>query len=94
MTRDETLARLRDLKPWLEAQGIVNVRLFGSHARDQAGIDSDIDLLVETARPMGLEFLTVERLLGERLGHPVEFCSPEVMHPAIRARAESEAVVV
>lgn len=43
---------------------------------------------------MGLEFLTVERLLGDRLGCPVEFCSPDVMHPTIRAKAESEAVVV
>lgn len=66
MTRDELLEKLRELKPWLEAQGIVDVRLFGSYARDEAGPDSDVDLLVETARPMGLEFLTIERLPGER----------------------------
>ena len=37
MTRDELLTRLRELKPWLEEQGIVNVRLFGSYARDGRG---------------------------------------------------------
>lgn len=94
MTRDELLEKLRELKPWLEEQGIVNVRLFGSYARDEAGPDSDVDLLVDTSRPLGLEFLTTERLLGSRLGRQVEFCSAEVMHPKIRSKAEGEALAV
>jgi hypothetical protein len=94
MTRDDLMQRLRELKPWLADLGIVNLRLFGSYARDEAGPESDVDLLVDTSRPMGLEFLTAERLLGERLGRVVEFCSAEVMHPKIRARAESESVAV
>lgn len=94
MTRDELLAKLRELKPWLEEQGIVNVRLFGSYARDEAGPDSDVDLLVETTRPMGLEFLTIERLLGERLGLPVEFCSWKVMTDRVKANVRADAVAV
>lgn len=94
MTRDELLSRLRPLKPWLADLGIVNLRLFGSFARDEAGTDSDVDLMVETSRPLGLEFLTAERLLAERLGRSVEFCAVEAMHPRIRAKAESEAFAV
>lgn len=94
MTRDELLTKLRELKPWLEEQGIVNVRLFGSYARDEAGPDSDVDLLVDTARPMGLEFLTIERLLGERLDRHVEFCSLDVMNPYIRHTAERDLIRV
>ena len=94
MTRDELLTKLRELKPWLEEQGIVNVRLFGSYARDEAGPDSDVDLLVDTARPMGLEFLTIERLLGERLDRQVEFCSLDVMNPYIRHTAERDLILV
>ena len=60
MTREELLTKLRNLKPWLEEQGIVNVRLFGSYARDEAGPDCDVDLLVDTSRPMGIEFLTTD----------------------------------
>lgn len=45
MRRDELLAGLRELKPWFEDHGIIRVRVFGSHARDEAGPDSDIDLL-------------------------------------------------
>lgn len=94
MTRDELLAKLRELKPWLEEQGIVNVRLFGSYARDEAGPNSDVDLLVDTSRPMGIEFLTTERLLGNRLGLPVEFCSLDVISPRIRSSVEGDAVLV
>lgn len=94
MTRDELLAKLRDLKPWLEEQGIVNLRLFGSYARDEAGPDSDVDLLVDVARPLGLEFLAIERLTAERLGVPVEFCSLDVLSPRIRPDVERELVGV
>lgn len=94
MTRSQLLARLRELKPWLSEQGIVNLRLFGSYARDEGRADSDVDLLVETSRPLGIEFLTVERLLGERLGLAVEFCSVDAMHPSIRTQAEREALAV
>ena len=94
MTRDELLAKLRELKPWLEEQGIVNVRLFGSYARDEAGPDSDVDLLVDVSRPMGIEFLAVERQLGERLGLPVEFCSLEVISHRIRRAVERDLVGV
>ena len=94
MTRDELLAKLRELKPWLEEQGIVNVRLFGSYARDEAGPDSDVDLLVETSRPMGLEFLAIERHTAERLGIAVEFCSLSVMTDRVKASVQADALVV
>lgn len=46
MNREHLLGKLRALKPWLQERGIARVRLFGSYARDEAGPDSDIDLLV------------------------------------------------
>ena len=66
MTRAELLQKLRDLKPWLAEQGIVNVRLFGSYARDEAGPDSDVDLLVDIAKPLGFRFFGIERELAEQ----------------------------
>ena len=94
MTREELLIRLRELKPWLEEQGIVNLRLFGSYARDEAGPESDVDLLVDLSRPLGIQFLTTERLLAERLGKPVEFCSWDVMRPHVRSRVEKDLIRV
>lgn len=87
MTRDELLIKLRELKPWLEERGIVNVRLFGSYARDEAGPDSDVDLLVETSKPLGFHFFAIERELGAKLGATVEMGSEEGMHRLVRKQA-------
>ena len=63
MTRDEVLTKLRALKPELEREyGITRLRLFGSHARDEAKDDSDIDLIVDLGRPLGLD--RTRRTLG------------------------------
>ncbi|MES2835501.1 MAG: nucleotidyltransferase domain-containing protein [Pseudomonadota bacterium] len=94
MTRDELLTKLRDLKPWLEEQGIVNVRLFGSYARDEAGPDSDVDLIVEMSKPLGWDFFGVERRLGEKLGMKVEMGTEDSMHRLVRRSAVREAVLV
>lgn len=94
MTRDELLAKLRELKPWLAEQGIVNLRLFGSFARDEAGPDSDVDLIVELSKPLGLEYFGVALDLGERLGAEVEFCSERAMNRVVKAQVLKEAIRV
>lgn len=94
MTRAELLEKLRELKPWLEEQGIVNVRLFGSYARDQAGPDSDVDLLVEMTRPLGLDFFGIEEALSEKLGARVEMGTARAMVERVRRNAESYAIAV
>ncbi len=79
MTRDEVLAKLKSLKPWLHEQGIGRVRLFGSHARDEARTGSDVDLIVELIRPLGLDFFRVEQELGQRLGARVEMTTEDAL---------------
>ena len=95
MSRDELLTKLRELKPWLAEQGVVNLRLFGSFARDEAGPDSDVDLLVDIVKPMGWNMFGIERALGEKLGgRDVEFCTERAMNRIIRARVLPEAIAV
>jgi len=94
MTRDELLIKLRELKPWLEEQGIVNVRLFGSYARDEAGPESDVDLLVEVSKPLGFRFFGVERELGTRLGVKVDMGSEDGMHRLVRKQVLRDALHV
>ena len=95
MTRDELLIKLRELKPWLEEQGIVNVRLFGSYARDEAGPDSDVDLLVDLVKPMGFRFFGIEEDLTEQVGTKVEMVTNAALrNPYIRRTAERDALVV
>ncbi len=95
MTRDELLAKLRELKPWLEEQGIVNVRLFGSYARDEAGPDSDVDLLVDETRTLSyFDLFDVKGELTRRLGLDVDVCPEPGLNRYIRHRALRDAVVV
>ncbi|HVY02325.1 MAG TPA: nucleotidyltransferase family protein [Caulobacterales bacterium] len=75
MTRAEALAKLRTLKPWLkDSYGVKRLGLFGSHARDEARADSDVDLLVEFEpdRVPGLAFFGMSAEISERLGAPVD----------------------
>ena len=94
MNRAELLEKLRELKPWLEEEGIGNPRLYGSFARDEAKPDSDVDLLVELTKPLGLRFFGIEIELSERLGRTVEMATEDAMHRLILKSALADALVV
>ncbi|MNS89721.1 nucleotidyltransferase family protein [uncultured Brevundimonas sp.] len=95
MTRAELLQKLRELKPWLAEQGIVNVRLFGSYARDEAGPDSDVDLLVDLSRPMGLRFYSLAEDLSDMLGRRVELLADDgLRNPFVRAEALRDSLAI
>jgi predicted nucleotidyltransferase len=92
--REEILKALRDSRPLLDAFGVTRLSLFGSFARDEGREDSDVDLLVEFGRPIGLfEFVRLQRELGERLGRPVELVTPAALKPQLRDRILGEALV-
>jgi hypothetical protein len=95
MTRDDVLTELRMLKPALERDyGITRMRLFGSHARGEGRADSDIDLIVDLGRPLGLDFFGLEIELSEKLGAAVDLATPAGLHRVIRDRVLAEAVDV
>ena len=53
----------------LKAQGVSSLAVFGSVARGEAGPGSDVDLLVEFDRSVGLfHFIHVQDFLGDLLG--------------------------
>lgn len=71
-----TLEELRRYKPQIEAlgaeYGIANFRVFGSVARGDTNEKSDIDLIVDLTKPIGLKFFTFENRLSEMLGTEVD----------------------
>ncbi len=47
MTRDDIIAKLREIVPVLRAEGVTGLAIFGSRSRGDALSDSDLDLLVD-----------------------------------------------
>jgi predicted nucleotidyltransferase len=92
--REDILVALRNAKPLLESFGVAQVSLFGSFARDEGRADSDVDLLVEFNRPIGLfEFVRLQRELGVRIGRQVELVTLAALKPQLRDRILGEAVI-
>ena len=48
-SKDEILAYLKELKPTLQKDGIVELGLFGSYAKGTASASSDIDIVIRTS---------------------------------------------
>jgi predicted nucleotidyltransferase len=96
MSRQEVLSTLRAQQATLHARfGVARLSLFGSVARDEAGQDSDVDLLVEFDRPIGLfRFLELQNHLEDLLRCGVDLGTPQSLKPRIRDRILAEAVRV
>jgi hypothetical protein len=95
MRRDEVTRILATHRRELSRLGVKSLALFGSSARDEAGSGSDVDLLVEFDRPVGLfEFIDVEEFLERVLGCSVDLGTPDSLHPRLRERVLREAVSV
>ncbi|CAN5119416.1 nucleotidyltransferase family protein [soil metagenome] len=92
MNRAELLSRLSELKPWFAAQGIDRVRLFGSYARGTARADSDVDLIVDLAEPLGLAFFALQDKVSAKLGCQVDLVTEAALASDIRYTALRDAV--
>ncbi|MBI2854961.1 MAG: nucleotidyltransferase family protein [Chloroflexi bacterium] len=93
MRRSEILATLAHHKGDLQGFGVSSLALFGSAARDEAGPESDVDILVEFDRPVGLfEFLALKGYLEGLLGHTVDLVTPAALRPHMRDHVLQEAL--
>jgi len=92
---DDILSRLRALAGPLRARwGIRIIGVFGSVARGDAGADSDVDLLVQYDRPLGLELADAAAELEAALGRPVDLASDAWLRPRLREAIAAELVRV
>ena len=95
MKRDQVLAVLSAHRDDLRLRyGVKSIAVFGSVARDEAGPKSDVDLLVEFDRPIGLRFFELIDHLEMLLGCSVDLGTPKSLKPRIRSHVLAEAVNV
>jgi predicted nucleotidyltransferase len=72
--------------------GARNVRVFGSVARGQDRLESDVDLLVDMDNDRSLlDLVGLEQELEALLRRRVDVVTDESLHPALRSRITAEA---
>jgi predicted nucleotidyltransferase len=93
--RDDILSVLSAHSSELAEFGVRSLALFGSAARGEAVEASDVDLLVEFARPVDLfEFIDLKTFLESVLGCPVDLVTPGALKPRMREQVAKELVYV
>jgi hypothetical protein len=94
MNRYQVLAIKREhILALAERFGIKSIRIFGSVARREAGVESDIDFLVEF--PPNATLIThaaFQRELSSLLGCPVDVASLHGLNDRVRQTVLQEAV--
>jgi predicted nucleotidyltransferase len=93
--REDALRILGEHREEIAARGVRTLSIFGSVARDEAGPDSDVDIIVEVNRPFGyFELFDLEQYLAQLLGRRVDLFTPNSVHPLIRTIVIEQAVRV
>lgn len=97
MRRDDVIAKLKETEPALRSFGVAALYLFGSHARDAASGDSDVDVFIDVApgAAFGLRpYMGTFRVLEDAFEHKVEigYSTRDALSPYIRADVERDAV--
>lgn len=95
MNRDAALAILRANEPELRQRGVRRAALFGSVARDEAGPDSDLDVMIDIDVPVvgGVYgFVGLCQYIDELFPVRVDVLERRALKERIRVRAEADAV--
>jgi uncharacterized protein len=96
MRREEAISTLRNYLPALQRDfGVRRLCLFGSTARDEAGPESDLDLLVDfEIGPTFDSYMGLKFFLEDHLGRRVDIVTSDALKPRMRSLVEREAVDV
>ena len=75
-TREKILQTLRKELPYLqEKYGVERIAIYGSFAKGAQTGKSDVDILVQLMKPLGLEFIGLAYYLEEILGRKVDLAT-------------------
>lgn len=86
---------LTQLKPELTRKYFVNsIGLFGSIVRDDFTDQSDIDIIVDFSRPIGIEFIDLANYIESKLSQKVDIVSRNGVQPKYFRQIESEIIYV
>ena len=77
LTRERIIELLNEHRPYLASEfGVHKIGLFGSFANGHPDEQSDVDIVVEFDRPIGLRFIELVEYLEKLLGRKVDMLTP------------------
>jgi len=96
MKKDNVLETLTRLKPELVKRfGVTRLALFGSTVRDEAGPDSDIDIVVAFDGPAtSKRYFGVQFFLEDEFDCSIDLVSEKAIRPELKPYIEQEAINV
>jgi predicted nucleotidyltransferase len=95
MTKEEILKTLANDKPELQKRFKVSkMVLFGSYARGDQQLDSDVDILVEVDPSIGLDLVTLADRIEKLLGTNVDLVSTRAVNSRTMKYIEPELIYV
>ena len=76
MNTNEVISKLQRIKPYLQREyAVKTVGLFGSFSTGNYTDSSDVDILIDFERPVGVEFIDVSCLLEKEFNRKVDVVS-------------------
>ena len=73
-----------------EKYGVSLMAIFGSYVRGQQRADSDVDILVDFQRPVGIEFIDLANELESLLKEKVDLVSKNGLKPQYLKQIEQD----
>ncbi|MES1025484.1 nucleotidyltransferase family protein [Gloeocapsa sp. BRSZ] len=94
-TLDDVKQVLSQSKPRLRQYQVTKLGIFGSYAREEQTIDSDLDILIDYDKaPTLFQLVELRDYLSEQVGLKVDLVTKNGLKPRIQARVLSEVVYV
>ncbi len=91
LNADDIKEILRKEYPYLASEyGIKKIGLFGSYAKGKQTEKSDIDIIAEFERPIGLKFMEFTEYLENILGKKTDVLTPEGVKSIIIKRISDD----
>jgi len=82
LNKDYIITTLRDIKPLLaEKYTVTELALFGSYSREEQNVNSDIDIMVTHANPLGFKYFDLVYELKNLFDIEVQVVSRKAIKP-------------
>ncbi len=97
MNRNEVIAKLKERSTVLRNMGATELYLFGSMARDETTVGSDVDIFIEYDRGRRFslfDLVSLKQFLEDEIATAVDITTRSSLHPELKNEIENSAIRV